>query len=188
MTKQRCAWANTDPLLCAYHDKEWGKPLRNDEALFELLMLECMQAGLSWLIILRKRDNYRASFDQFDPEKIARYKTDKITQLMKNPGIIRHKLKISAIIENAKAYLRIKQESGSFSKYLWQFVNHTPINYRRKTLRSIPSRNSISDNLSKDLKKRGFKFTGSTICYAFMQAAGMINDHTLTCFRQTSRS
>lgn len=180
--KTRCAWVNDDPLYISYHDNEWGRPIYDERLLFEFLMLEGMQAGLSWLTILKKRDNYKASFDNFDAQKIAKYDQHKIDLLLANSGIIRNKLKIHAIITNAKLFLQIKKEYGSFSKYIWSFVNGQPIKNNWKSKKSVPAQSSISDELSNDLKKRGFKFVGSTICYAFMQAVGMVNDHTTNCF------
>jgi len=178
--KNRCAWPQTD-LAIAYHDQEWGVPLHDDRALFEFLVLEGAQAGLSWETVLRKRDNYRAAFDNFDASKIAKYGSRKVEQLLKNSGIIRNRLKITSAIINAKAFLAVQQEFGSFDEYLWRFVNHSPI--RRKRGVPVPARTPVSDALSKDLSNRGFKFVGSTICYAFMQAVGMVNDHNPACFR-----
>lgn len=180
--KKRCAWVNSDPLYIAYHDLEWGVPIFEDRLLFEFLNLEGMQAGLSWITILKKRENYRHSFDNFNAVLIAKYNRKKFNALMNNPGIVRNKLKIQAIIENAKAFLRVQEEHGSFSKYLWEFVGGKPIINRWKTSKQVPTSTEISDRLSKDLKKRGFKFVGTTICYAFMQAVGMVNDHTTDCF------
>ena len=177
---KRCAWPKTD-LALAYHDQEWGVPLHDDRALFEFLILEGAQAGLSWETVLRKRDNYRAAFDNFEVSKVAKYGSRKVEQLLKDPGIIRNRLKITSAIENANAFLHVQQELGSFDEYLWRFVNQRPI--RRKRGLPVPARTSVSDALSKDLSKRGFKFVGSTICYAFMQAVGMVNDHDPTCFR-----
>ncbi len=178
----RCAWGTDDPLYIAYHDKEWGKPIKDDRLLFEFLILEGMQAGLSWITILKKRENFRKAFDNFDPTKIAKYNAKKCTSLLQDAGIIRNKLKIQAAIGNAKAYLKIKQEFGSFSDYIWGFVSDTPLQNAWATVKEIPAKTEISDCMSKDLKKRGFKFVGSTICYAFMQAVGMVNDHTMDCF------
>ncbi len=177
---KRCAWPTTD-LAIAYHDLEWGVPVHDDRRLFEFLILEGAQAGLSWETVLRKRDNYRAAFDGFDASKIARYGSRQVDQLLGNEGIIRNRLKVAAAIENAKAFLAVQKEFGSFDKYLWNFVNNRPI--RRKRGSEIPARTPISDALSKNLSKRGFKFVGSTICYAFMQAVGMVNDHDPSCFR-----
>ncbi len=179
----RCAWASSDPLNIAYHDQEWGVPIFDDRLLFEFLVLEGMQAGLSWLTILKKRENYRVSFDNFDPYKIAKYNNRKIASLLVNPGIIRNQLKILSIIENAKAYILLEQKGDHFADYLWQFVNSKPIQNQWQTRQEVPAKTVVSDALTKDLKKRGFKFVGSTICYAFMQAVGMVNDHTVDCFR-----
>jgi DNA-3-methyladenine glycosylase I len=176
----RCKWAKTD-LSIAYHDREWGVPSRDDRLLFEFLILEGAQAGLSWETILRKRENYRRAFANFDPAKVARYDQRKIEQLLRDEGIIRNRLKISATIQNAKAFLKVQGEFGSFAEYLWRFVKQTPI--RRKRGRPLPVTSSLSDELSKDLARRGFKFVGSTICYSFMQAIGLINDHDYNCFR-----
>jgi DNA-3-methyladenine glycosylase I len=177
---KRCEWARTD-LSIAYHDKEWGVPLHDDRALFEFLILEGAQAGLSWETILRKRDNYRAAFDHFEPAKVARYKGSKVGKLLEDPGIIRNRLKIGAAIVNAEAFLIVQQQFGSFNNYVWRFVDGRTI--KRKRGASVPAHTPISDALSKDLKKRGFKFVGSTICYAYMQAVGLVNDHNPTCFR-----
>lgn len=179
MTK-RCAWART-PLSIAYHDQEWGVPLHDDTRLFEFLVLEGAQAGLSWETILNKRDNYRAAFDGFNPVKIAKYKERKVEALLKNAGIIRNRLKINSAIMNACAFLDLTREFGSFDAYVWGFVDGKPL--RRKRGQLVPARTELSDALSKDLSRRGFKFVGSTICYAFMQAVGMVNDHDLACFR-----
>ena len=179
MTK-RCFWAKT-PLSIAYHDKEWGVPVHDDTRLFEFLILEGAQAGLSWETILRKRDNYRAAFDGFNPVKVAKYDERKIAALMNDAGIIRNRLKINAAVTNAKAFLEVKKEFGSFDAYVWQFVDGKPL--RRKRGQPIVATTPISDALSKDLLKRGFKFVGSTICYSFMQAVGLVNDHDATCFR-----
>jgi len=178
----RCAWPTKD-LDIAYHDTEWGVPLHDDRALFELLILEGAQAGLSWSTILKKRENYRAAFDNFDAEKIARYGDRKVQQLLANAGIVRNRLKVAATIRNAKALLAVQKEFGTFDKYIWQFVSGKPIQNARRSLKDIPARSGESDAMSKDLLQRGFKFVGSTICYAFMQAAGMVNDHTVDCFR-----
>ena len=177
---KRCAWPQTD-LAIAYHDQEWGVPLHDDRALFEFLILEGAQAGLSWETVLRKRNNYRAAFDSFDPSKVAKYGSRKVEQLLEDSGIIRNRLKITSAIVNAKAFLAVQREFGSFDEYLWRFVNHRPI--RRKREMAVPARTSVSDALSKDLSNRGFKFVGSTIMYAFMQAVGMVNDHDPACFR-----
>jgi DNA-3-methyladenine glycosylase I len=177
---KRCDWAKT-PLSIAYHDKEWGVPLHDDSALFEFLILEGAQAGLSWETVLKKRDNYRVAFDQFDPRKVASYDARKVAALLKNPGIIRNRLKVNSAVSNAVAFLQLQSEFGSFDEYLWRFVGGKPFN--RKRGEAVPPRTAISDGLSKDLSKRGFRFVGSTICYAFMQAVGMVNDHNPTCFR-----
>jgi DNA-3-methyladenine glycosylase I len=185
MTKRRCAWVREDDLpSLEYHDKEWGVPILNDDRLlFEFLILEGMQAGLSWSTILKKRDNYRKAFDKFNAKKIVQYDKQKFNALLKNEGIIRNRLKIQSVISNAEAYLQLKKEYGQFSKYIWSFVAGKPIQNRFRTPKEVPATSPISDKMSKDLKKRGFKFVGSTICYAFMQAVGMVNDHTVHCFR-----
>jgi DNA-3-methyladenine glycosylase I len=180
---QRCEWAGKDPLYIAYHDKEWGVPVHDDTRLFEFLVLEGMQAGLSWLTVLRKRENYRKALDRFDYHTIARYDKKKTDELLANEGIIRNKLKIASIVQNAKAFLVIKNEFGSFDNYIWQFVDNKPIQNNFKKLSDIPATTNISDAMSKDLRKRGFNFVGSTICYAHMQATGMVNDHVMSCFR-----
>jgi len=182
----RCSWSSSDELYIYYHDKEWGVPVHDDRLLFEFLILEGAQAGLSWLTILKKRENYRKAFDNFNAEKISRYSKIKIEKLMKDSGIIRNRLKIESTIINAKAFLKIQEEFGSFDKYIWSSfggINGKPIINSWKTLKEIPSKTKVSDSMSKDLAKRGFKFAGSTICYAFMQAVGMVNDHTVDCFR-----
>ena len=179
----RCAWAGTDPLYVAYHDQEWGVPLHDDRLLFEFLILDGMQAGLSWAIILKKRDNFRRAFDNFDPSLIAAYGDAKVAALLADPGIVRNRLKVAATIQNARAFLSVQDELGSFDAYLWQFVGGQPKVNAWRTLADIPARTSESDAMSKNLARRGFKFVGSTICYAFMQAAGMVNDHTVDCFR-----
>jgi len=178
----RCPWATND-LSIRYHDEEWGTPVHNDTTLFEFLILEGAQAGLSWDTILKKRENYRAAFDQFDPQKIARYNRRKLTSLMKNPGIIRNRLKIASASQNAKAFLQVQDGFGSFHAYIWQFTNGSPIVNARRSMTQVPARTPESDAMSKALKKRGFSFVGTTICYAFMQAVGMVNDHLITCFR-----
>jgi len=180
--KKRCAWPKSE-LDIAYHDAEWGVPVHDDRLLFEFLILEGAQAGLSWSTILKKRENYRAAFDNFDAGKIARYDEKKVAKLMANPGIVRNRLKIAATIGNAKAFLEAQKEFGSFDRYIWQFVGGKPIVNRRKSFGEVPARTRESDAMSKDLLKRGFKFVGSTICYALMQAVGMVNDHTIDCFR-----
>jgi len=178
----RCPWP-TDELYCRYHDEEWGVPVHDDRLLFEYLILEGAQAGLSWHTVLKKRENYRAAFDNFDAEKIARYGDKKVAELLSNAGIIRNRLKIHATVQNARAVLKIRDEFGSFDAYLWRFVDGKPIINHRKSMKEVPASTKISDVMSKDLLKRGFKFVGSTICYANMQAVGMINDHLVTCFR-----
>jgi DNA-3-methyladenine glycosylase I len=180
--KRRCEWAGSEPSI-AYHDEEWGVPQHDDQRLFELLILEGAQAGLSWTTILNKRAGYRRAFDNFDARRVARYDQRKVKQLLANPEIVRNRLKIHAAIQNAKVFLAVQKEFGSFDRYLWQFVGNRPIQNARKTISEIPARTAESDALSKDLLKRGFKFVGSTICYAYMQAIGMVNDHMVGCFR-----
>lgn len=184
--KKRCAWASNE-LSIRYHDEEWGVPVHDDRTLFEFLILEGAQAGLSWNTILNKRDNYRRAFDGFDPQRVARYDQRKVKQLLADAGIVRNKLKIAAAIENAKAFLRVQEEFGSFDRYIWQFVGGKPRVNKWRSLRQLPARTAESDAMSKDLQRRGFKFVGSTICYAFMQAVGMVNDHTVDCFCRTRR-
>jgi DNA-3-methyladenine glycosylase I len=179
----RCTWPGTDPIYVAYHDDEWGVPERDDQKLFEKLILDGAQAGLSWITILRKREGYRKAFDQFDPEKIARYSEKKIEKLLLDPGIVRNRLKINSAVTNAQAYLKLKEGGQSFADYLWQFTGGRTIQNEWTGLKQLPATSAESDAMSKDLKKRGFKFVGSTICYAFMQATGMVNDHIVTCFR-----
>lgn len=186
--RQRCGWVNQDPLYMAYHDEEWGRPLRDNQKLFELLMLEGMQAGLSWYTVLKKREHYREVFDHFDPAKIAAYDETKVEQLLQDPGIIRNKLKVRAIIHNAGMYQQIEQEEGSFANYMWSFVDDEPIINQWTSRSEVPTNTPISDTMSTVLKKRGFKFVGTTICYAFMQASGMVNDHTLDCFCRTEQT
>ena len=181
----RCAWCEKDDLYRNYHDEEWGKPIYDDETIFEFLILESFQAGLSWYTILSKRENFRAAFDQFDYQKIAEYSEDKVEELIQNAGIIRNRLKILATINNAQKFMEVQKEFGSFSKYIWGFVNHEPIINRPKTLKEVPATTEISDALAKDLKKRGFKFMGSTVVYAHMQATGMVNDHVEDCWIKT---
>jgi DNA-3-methyladenine glycosylase I len=178
----RCAWAQSE-LMIRYHDEEWGVPVHDDDKLFEFLILEGAQAGLSWETILNKRQNYRAAFDGFDVQKVARYDLRKTAQLLKNPGIVRNRLKIASAVRNAQALLRVQKEFVSFDRYLWQFVDGRPKVNRWKSHRQVPARTAESDAMSKTLKKRGFNFVGSTICYAFMQAVGMVNDHVVQCFR-----
>lgn len=183
MEKHRCGWCAGDPLYEAYHDTEWGVPVMDDDTLFEFLILETFQAGLSWITILRKRENFRNAFDDFDYKKIATYQQSKIDSLLQDAGIIRNTLKIKATISNAQAFMAIQKEFGSFSKYIWGFVNGKPIKNKVKNYKEAPATTTISDALSKDLKKRGFKFVGSTVMYAHMQATGMVNDHEVGCFR-----
>lgn len=182
MTK-RCEWCGTDELYVKYHDEEWGVPVHDDTKQFEFLILEGAQAGLSWLTVLKKRENYHKAFDNFDVNKVAKYSEKKIEKLLQNPGIIRNRLKVRSAVSNAKAFIEVQKEFGSFDKYIWQFVNNKPIKNKWKSMSELPAISTESDSLSKDLKKRGFKFVGSTIMYAHMQAIGMINDHTLNCFR-----
>lgn len=182
--RTRCPWCGTDPLYCDYHDNEWGRPSHDDRHLFEMLILEGAQAGLSWITILRKRENYKQAFDNFDVQKVAKYNARKIESLMKNAGIVRNRLKIMAAIQNAKMFIKVQQEFGSFDKYLWQFVKGKPIVNDWKTMKDFPAKTTLSDAISKDLLKRGFKFVGSTIIYAYMQAVGLVNDHTADCFRK----
>ncbi|HEY1169744.1 MAG TPA: DNA-3-methyladenine glycosylase I [Verrucomicrobiae bacterium] len=182
MNQPRCPWPTTD-LYLAYHDTEWGVPLHDDQRLLEMLILEGAQAGLSWITILNKRENYRKAFDQFDAKKIAKYDEKKVIELLGNPGIVRNRLKVAAAIKNAQAYLKAKEEFCSFDKYIWQFVGGKPIVNHWSSTTGVPARTNESDAMSKDLLKRGFKFVGSTICYAYMQATGMVNDHHVTCFR-----
>ena len=181
----RCAWCEKDDLYRNYHDQEWGKPIYDDETIFEFLILESFQAGLSWYTILSKRENFRAAFDYFDYQKIAQYSEEKVEELIQNAGIIRNRLKILATINNAQKFMEVQKEFGSFSKYIWGFVNHEPIINRPKTLKEVPATTEISDALAKDLKKRGFKFMGSTVVYAHMQATGMVNDHVEDCWIKT---
>lgn len=183
MDKKRCDWSTKDQLYIDYHDTEWGVPVYDDDKLFEFLILETFQAGLSWITVLRKRENFRMAFDNFDYNKIVNYNENKFDELINNAGIIRNKLKIRATISNAQAFINIQEEFGSFSKYIWGFVNHEPIKNKWKSMNDVPATTEISDKLSKDLKKRGFKFVGSTVIYAHMQATGMVNDHVTSCFR-----
>ncbi len=181
--RSRCSWPKS-PLDIAYHDAEWGVPVHDDRVLFELLTLEGAQAGLSWSTILKKRESYRDAFEGFDAERVARFTAKRVERLLANPGIVRHRGKIESTISNAKSFLAVQREFGSFDRYVWQFVGGSPRMNEWRTLRDIPPRSPESDALSKDLKKRGFRFVGSTICYAFMQAVGMVNDHTTDCFRR----
>jgi len=179
----RCHWPGENSLMVKYHDEEWGVPAHDDRTLFEFLILEGAQAGLMWQTVLNKRENYRRAFSGFDARKIARYGAKDVERLLNNPGIIRNRLKVAATIQNAKAFLEVQKEFGSFDAYIWQFVGYKTINHKIKTMKDIPATTKESDALSKDLLKRGFKFVGSTICYAFMQAVGMVNDHETKCFR-----
>lgn len=181
--KRRCRWCGHDEQYIAYHDEEWGVPLRDERRLFEMLILEGAQAGLSWLTILRKRDNYRAAFDNFEVDRVAKYTERKIQSLLKNPGIVRNELKLRSAVTNAKLYREVQQEFGGFAPFLWAYVNDKPIQNKWKLLAEIPAKTPLSDQLSKDLKKRGFKFVGSTICYAYMQSVGLVDDHTTDCYR-----
>ena len=185
----RCAWAKGEQYI-RYHDEEWGVPVHDDRTLFEFLILEGAQAGLSWSTILNKRENYRRAFDEFDPRVIAQYRAPKIKALLADAGIVRNKLKIAAAVENAKAFLRVQEEFGAFNRYIWQFVGGKPRVNKRKSLRQVPARTPESDAMSKDLQRRGFRFVGSTICYAFMQAVGMVNDHLIDCicYKSAGRS
>jgi DNA-3-methyladenine glycosylase I len=185
--KQRCPWASNDPLYVLYHDQEWGVAVHDDRKLFEMLILEGAQAGLSWITILKKRENYRKAFDGFDARKIARYRSDKVRQLLNDEGIVRNRLKIESAIQNAQAFLGVQDEFGSFDKYIWQFVGGKPKVNRWRSLQEVPAKTPESDAMSRELKLRGFKFVGSTICYAFMQATGMVDDHVQGCFRYGSR-
>ncbi len=182
-TPQRCPWAGDDPLYIAYHDKEWGVPSHDDRRLFEMLILEGAQAGLSWITILRKRENYRRAFADWNAEKIARFGEKDVARLLADEGIVRNRLKIRAAIGNAKAFLKVRDEFESFDRYIWRFVDGSPIHSRRRTMRDVPVHTAESDAMSLDLKKRGFNFVGTTICYSFMQAVGMVNDHLASCFR-----
>jgi DNA-3-methyladenine glycosylase I len=179
----RCGWTTTDPLYLAYHDEEWGVPVHDERRLFEMLILEGAQAGLSWITILRRREGYRRAFDGFDPEVVARYGPKKIASLLEDPGIIRNRAKIDAAVANAKALLALREETGSFDRFLWQLVGGKPIQNRWKSLSEVPPETAESTAMSKELRRRGFGFVGPTICYAFMQAVGMVNDHTTDCFR-----
>lgn len=179
----RCAWCGTDPLYVNYHDKEWGVPVFEDQKIFEYLILETFQAGLSWITVLKKRENFRKAFDNFDCQKIAAYDEKKLESLINDAGIIRNRLKIKAAVINAQNFIKVQKEFGSFSKYIWEFVDHQPLINHWKTMSELPATSEISDLLSKDLKKRGFKFVGSTVIYAHMQATGMVNDHLTDCFR-----
>lgn len=179
----RCAWVSDDQLYCDYHDREWGVPVHDDRLLFEFLTLEGAQAGLSWITVLRKRESYRAAFENFDPALVACFDEAKQVELLANPGIIRNRLKVASTITNARAFLQVQEQFGSFDAYLWRFVDNRPIRNAWRSIKEIPASTPVSDALSRDLKKRGFRFVGSTICYAMMQAVGMANDHTIDCFR-----
>lgn len=181
--KKRCAWATTNEAEKKYHDEEWGVPTYDDKVLFEFLILEGAQAGLSWITILNKRENYRKAFSGFNYKKIAKYDQDKIDELLQNPGIVRNKLKVNSTVTNAQAFIKVQKEFGSFSDYIWAFVDHKPIQNKWKKREDVPAKTELSDKISKDLKKRGFKFVGSTIIYAYMQAVGMVNDHTTDCWK-----
>lgn len=181
--KPRCGWCGADPLYVAYHDREWGVPVKNDRKLFEFLVLEGAQAGLSWITILRKRDAYRRAFERFDPEHVARFNARKVRSLLEDVGIVRNRLKIESAVKNARAFLDVREEFGSFSAYQWRFVDGKPIVGRFRSMKEIPPRTPVSDKFSRDLKQRGFSFVGSTIMYAHMQAVGMVNDHLVGCFR-----
>ena len=183
MTKHRCHWCIGDPLYEAYHDEEWGVPVYDDATLFEFLTLETFQAGLSWITVLRKRENFRKAFDNFNYKRIAKYQQTKIDSLLQDVGIIRNKLKVNAAVTNAQAFIAVQEEFGSFSKYIWGFVNGKPLKNEFKSINEIPANTPLSDQISKDLKKRGFKFVGTTVVYAHMQATGMVNDHETSCFR-----
>ncbi len=179
----RCSWCGEDPLYVRYHDREWGVPVHSDRKLFEFLVLEGAQAGLSWITVLRKREAYRQAFDRFDFDRVAAYDGRKLQSLLNNPGIIRNRLKIHSAVQNARAFLRVREEFGTFNKYIWSFVDGKPIRNKWRSLREIPAKTELSDKISKDLKQRGFSFVGSTIVYAHMQATGMVNDHVTDCFR-----
>lgn len=184
MEKRRCAWVGKDEIYQTYHDEEWGVPVRDDNTQFEFLILETFQAGLSWITVLRKRENFRRAFDNFDYKKIARYNEKKIQSLLLDQGIIRNQLKVRATVTNAQAFMKIQEEFGSFSKYLWSFVEDKPIVGNWKTIKEVPATTELSDKISRDLKKKGFKFVGSTVIYAHLQATGLVNDHTIDCFRK----
>jgi DNA-3-methyladenine glycosylase I len=183
VSRKRCGRAGSDPLYASYHDEEWGVPLHDDRRLFELLVLEGAQAGLSWITILRKREGYRRAFDRFDPRKIARYDRRRIRALLRDPGIVRNRAKVEGAVRSARAFLDLVRREGSFDRYLWSFVGGNPIQNRRRSLREVPAETAESRAMSRELRKRGFTFVGPTICYAFMQAAGMVNDHLVSCFR-----
>ncbi len=182
--KKRCPWCLKDPVYIKYHDQEWGQPVHDDRLLFEFLILESFQAGLSWLTVLKKRENFRKAFAGFDPKKVARFDARKKAALMQDAGIIRNRLKIEAAVNNAKCFLAIQKEFGSFDKYVWQFVGGKPLKNNFKSLKELPAKTDLSDAMSEDMGRRGFRFRGSTICYAFMQAVGMVNDHLVSCYRR----
>lgn len=182
----RCPWCGSDPLYQAYHDQEWGVPVRDDRKLFEFLVLEGAQAGLSWITILRKRENYRRAFDGFDPEKVARYTPARVERLLQDPGIVRNRLKVQSAVGNARAFLAVQEEAGSFSDYIWSFVDHRPITHHYRSLREVPASTPLAERISRDLKKRGFRFVGPTIVYSHMQATGMVNDHLVDCHRHAA--
>jgi DNA-3-methyladenine glycosylase I len=181
---QRCDWVGSDPLYRAYHDREWGVPVHDDRLLFEFLILEGAQAGLSWITILKRRDAYRAAFAGFDPEAVAGFNGAKVAELLSNPGIVRNRLKVESAITNARSFLKVREEFGTFDAYQWRFVGGRPIRNAWRSMKEVPARTPVSDAMSRDLKRRGFRFVGSTICYAHMQAVGMVNDHTVDCFRR----
>ena len=183
--KTRCGWAGSDPLYCRYHDSEWGVPVHDDRLLFEFLILEGAQAGLSWITILRKREAYRLAFDNFDPAAVAAFDAAKVLELLNNPGIVRNRLKIAAAISNAQAFLKVQEEFGSFDRFIWSFTGGITLQNCRDGLADLPATTAEAERMSRELKKRGFRFVGPTICYAFMQAVGMVNDHTLDCFRRS---
>ncbi len=188
LSKPRCPWPGEDPLYQRYHDKEWGVPVRSDNKLFEFIILEGVQAGLSWITVLRKRENYRKAFDNFDWNKIARYDDHKLAQLLQNPGIVRNRLKVKAAVTNARAFIKVREEFGTFNQYIWAFVDGQPIQNRRQTMQDIPPLTELAKQISRDLKKRGFTFVGPIIIYAHMQATGMVNDHLTSCFRHQQLS
>jgi len=183
MERERCSWCGDDPLYVAYHDEEWGVPVHDDRTLFEFLILEGAQAGLSWSTILKKREGYRSAFEGFDAERVARYGEHKIAELLADPGIVRNRLKVGSTVSNAQSFLAVQEEFGSFSRYIWDFVDGTPIQNAWRSLAEIPAKTPLAETISKDLKKRGFRFVGPTIVYAHMQATGMVNDHVVDCFR-----
>ena len=182
-SKYRCQWSGDNPLMIAYHDKEWGVPVKKDRVHFEFLVLDAAQAGLSWLTVIKKRENYRKAFAEFDPEKVARFTQKKIEKLLLDPGIIRNRQKVGSAVKNARAFLEVKSEFGSFNKYIWEFVGGQTIQNKWKKMDDIPGKTAVSEAMSKDMKARGFGFCGPTICYAYMQAAGLVNDHEIKCFR-----